>query len=450
MKVTIVGTGYVGLVTGACLADMGNHVVCLDVDPEKIRTLESGGIPIHEPGLLAVVQRNVAAGRLQFTTDIPRAVAHGTLQFIAVGTPPDEDGSADLQYVLAAARNIGRLMTDYKVVVDKSTVPVGTGDKVRAAIADELAKRGNPIDFAVCSNPEFLKEGAAVADFMRPDRVVVGAEDERAILLMRALYAPFLRSRDRMLIMDVRSAELTKYAANAMLATRISFMNELSRLAERMGADIELVRQGIGSDPRIGAFFLYAGAGYGGSCFPKDVKALVKTAADNGLPLKLLSAVEDVNDEQKHVLVAKITKAFGEDLTGRTIALWGLAFKPDTDDMREAPSRVIVAELLARGAAIRAYDPVAVEEARRVIPEHARFATVDTAYAALEGADALAIVTEWKEFKSPDFDQIRATLKQPVIFDGRNLYDPHLLATLGISYHGIGRGATTVATAGTT
>ena len=345
MKVTVVGTGYVGLVTGACLSEMGNHVVCLDVDERKIRILNDGGIPIHEPGLKEIVQRNVAAGRLQFTTDVPQAVAHGTVQFIGVGTPPDEDGSADLQYVLAAATNIGRHMTDYKVIVDKSTVPVGTADKVRGAVKAALAARGLDMAFSVVSNPEFLKEGAAVEDCMRPDRIVVGADDERAILLMRALYTPFMRNHDRLMVMDVRSAEFTKYAANAMLATRISFMNELARLAERVGADIEHVRRGIGSDPRIGTHFLYAGTGYGGSCFPKDVKALIHTGHEYGVDLKVLHAVEDANELQKRVLVDKIVQRFGEDLSGRTLALWGLAFKPNTDDMREAPSRVIVEEL---------------------------------------------------------------------------------------------------------
>lgn len=439
MKVTIVGTGYVGLVTGACLAEMGNHVVCLDVNPEKIKILNDGGIPIHEPGLLEIVQRNVAGGRLQFTTDVEQAVAHGTLQFIAVGTPPDEDGSADLQYVVAAARNIGRLMTDYKVVIDKSTVPVGTGDKVRAAVQDELGKRGLKMEFSVVSNPEFLKEGAAVADFMRPDRVVVGAEDERAILLMRSLYAPFIRNRDRLFVMDVRSAEFTKYAANAMLATRISFMNELSRVADQLGADIELVRQGIGSDPRVGSQFLYAGCGYGGSCFPKDVKALVRTAADAGVPLQLLGAVEAVNDQQKLVLVDKIVRRFGEKLGGKTFALWGLAFKPNTDDMREAPSRVLAAELARRGARIQAYDPVAREEAQRVMEDIPNLSFVESASAALEGADALVIVTEWKEFRTPDFDAIKVALRSPLVFDGRNLYEPTLMKEFGLEYHCIGR-----------
>ncbi|WP_019918168.1 UDP-glucose dehydrogenase family protein [Methyloversatilis discipulorum] len=439
MKITVIGTGYVGLVSGACMAEMGNDVLCLDLDPEKIRILKEGGIPIHEPGLDAVVARNVEAGRLHFTTDVAEAVRFGTIQFIAVGTPPDEDGSADLQYVLSAARNIGRLMTDYKVVVDKSTVPVGTADKVRAAIADELAKRGQEMEFAVVSNPEFLKEGAAVEDFMRPDRIVVGADDERAIHLMRALYAPFQRNRDKLVVMDVRSAELTKYAANAMLATRISFMNELALLADRMGADIEMVRQGIGSDPRIGYHFLYAGCGYGGSCFPKDVKALIRTARENGQELKVLQAVEDANDVQKMVLVDKIVAKFGEDLSGRRFALWGLAFKPNTDDMREAPSRVIINELFRRGATVTAYDPVAMAETKRIYGDESRLTLADKPMDALEGADALVIVTEWKEFRSPDFERIKGALKQPVIFDGRNLYEPDVPRAAGIEYSAIGR-----------
>jgi UDPglucose 6-dehydrogenase len=439
MKITVIGTGYVGLVSGACMAEMGNDVLCLDLDPEKIRILKEGGIPIHEPGLDAVVARNVEAGRLHFTTDVAEAVRFGTIQFIAVGTPPDEDGSADLQYVLAAARNIGRLMTDYKVVVDKSTVPVGTADKVKAAIADELAKRGNALEFAVVSNPEFLKEGAAVEDFMRPDRIVVGADDERAIHLMRALYAPFQRNRDKLVVMDLRSAELTKYAANAMLATRISFMNELALLADRMGADIEMVRQGIGSDPRIGYHFLYAGCGYGGSCFPKDVKALIRTAHDAGQDLKVLQAVEDANDAQKMVLVDKIVARFGEDLSGRRFALWGLAFKPNTDDMREAPSRVIIGELFRRGATVTAYDPVAMAETRRIFGDEPRLAYAEKPMDALEGADALVIVTEWKEFRSPDFERIKGALKQPVVFDGRNLYEPEVPRSFGIDYSAIGR-----------
>ncbi len=440
MKTTIIGSGYVGLVTGACLAEMGNDVLCVDVDANKIRILNEGGIPIHEPGLDEMVARNVAAGRLAFTTDVDRAVAHGTLQFIAVGTPPDEDGSADLQYVLAAARNIGRRMTDYKVVVDKSTVPVGTADQVRAAITDELAKRGADVRFAVVSNPEFLKEGAAVEDFMRPDRIIIGADDDQAILLMRALYAPFQRNRDRLLVMDVRSAELTKYAANAMLATRISFVNELALLAERLGADVEQVRHGIGSDPRIGHHFLYAGCGYGGSCFPKDVKALIRTGADAGLDLKVLNAVEQANERQKHVLVDKIVAEFGPDLSGRTFALWGLAFKPNTDDMREASSRVLIEELFKRGARVHAYDPVAMTEARRIFGDEPRLSYGKTMMDVLPGADALVIVTEWKEFRSPDFERIREQLKHPVVFDGRNLYEPDVVAPFGLDYRPIGRG----------
>lgn len=441
MKITVVGTGYVGLVTGACLAEMGNHVVCLDLDARKIEILNNGGIPIHEPGLLEVVQRNAKGGRLEFTTDVDAAVAHGTVQFIAVGTPPDEDGSADLKYVLAAARAIGERMTDYKVIVDKSTVPVGTADKVQDAVAEALAARGETMEFSVVSNPEFLKEGAAVEDFMRPDRIIVGAEDERAILLMRSIYAPFVRNRDRLLVMDLRSAEFTKYAANAMLATRISFMNELSRLAERVGADIEWVRQGIGSDPRIGTHFLYPGAGYGGSCFPKDVKALVRSGAEVGLNLGVLEAVEAANERQKQVLVEKVVARFGADLSGRRFAMWGLAFKPGTDDMREAPSRVIVADLIARGAEVVAYDPVAMEEAQRVMPGQAGLRYAASAPETLPGADALLIVTEWKEFRSPDFDAIRAQLKQPLVFDGRNLFEPIDMAQLGIEYHAIGRPA---------
>ena len=441
MKVTVVGAGYVGLVTGACLAEMGNHVVCLDVDPRKIEMLRRGEIPIHEPGLDAVVQRNVAAARLQFTTDVAAAVAHGTLQFIGVGTPPDEDGSADLQYVLAAAEAIGRHMTDYKVVVDKSTVPVGTADKVRATITAALAARGIEVPFSVCSNPEFLKEGAAVDDFMRPDRIVVGADDDRAVLLMRALYAPFVRNHDRFQLMDLRSAEFTKYAANAMLATRISFMNELARLADKVGADIELVRKGIGSDQRIGTHFLYAGTGYGGSCFPKDVKALVRTGQEHGVTLRVLEAVEEANTLQKHVLVDKVVARYGADLSGRTFAIWGLAFKPNTDDMRDAPSRVVIDALVKRGASVRAYDPVATDEARRVLEGIPRITFVDNQTAALHGADALLVVTEWREFRNPDFDVIKSMLKQPVILDGRNIFEPALMRELGIDYVGIGRGS---------
>ena len=439
MKVTVIGTGYVGLVSGTCLAEVGNDVLCLDVDAEKIRILEEGGIPIFEPGLQDMVRRNVAAGRLHFTTDVDRAVQHGTIQFIAVGTPPDEDGSADLQYVLAAARNIGRRMTDYKVVVDKSTVPVGTGHKVKAAIADELQKRGASIPYSVVSNPEFLKEGAAVEDFMRPDRVVIGAEDEQAVFLMRALYAPFQRNHERLIVTDIKSAELTKYAANAMLATRISFMNELANLAEKLGADIEMVRQGIGSDPRIGYHFLYPGCGYGGSCFPKDVKALIKTASDDaGIGLKVLGAVEAANDAQKHVLSEKLKQRFG-DLAGKHFAVWGLAFKPNTDDMREAPSRELIADLFAAGATVAAYDPAAMDEAERIFGDDPRLSLAKNPVEALKDADALVIVTEWKEFRSPDFDTIKSELKNPLIFDGRNLYDPKFVRGMGIEYFAIGR-----------
>ena len=440
MKVTVVGTGYVGLVTGACLSEMGNHVVCLDVDEHKIRILNDGEVPIFEPGLKEMVQRNAAAGRLQFTTDVAFAVGHGTLQFIGVGTPPDEDGGADLQYVLAAATNIGRHMTDHKVVVDKSTVPVGTADRVRERIREVLAERGVAVDYAVVSNPEFLKEGAAIEDCMRPDRIIVGADDERAVLLMRALYMPFMRNHDRLQLMDVRSAEFTKYAANAMLATRISFMNELALLAEKVGADIEMVRKGIGSDPRIGTSFLYPGTGYGGSCFPKDVKALIHTGQSHGIRLGVLSAVEAANERQKRVLVDRVVKRFGEDLRGRSFALWGLAFKPNTDDMRDAPSRTIVAELSRRGAQVRAYDPVAAAEARRVLQGVPGLTFVDSAAAALQGADALLVATEWKEFRNPDFDAIKAALSEPVIFDGRNLYDPALMSQLGLVYSAGGRG----------
>jgi UDPglucose 6-dehydrogenase len=439
MKITVIGTGYVGLVSGTCLADVGNDVLCLDLDAAKIRILHEGGIPIYEPGLQAMVKKNVEAGRLRFTTDIEAAVAHGVLQFIAVGTPPDEDGSADLQYVVAAARNVGRHMADYKVVVDKSTVPVGTADKVRAAIAEELRARGVYTEFSVVSNPEFLKEGAAVEDFMKPDRIVVGAEDARAIELMRELYAPFQRNHERLIVMDVKSAELTKYAANAMLATRISFMNELANLAEKLGADIELVRKGIGSDPRIGFHFLYPGVGYGGSCFPKDVQALIRTAHGAGQDLQVLQAVETANEAQKSVLGQKIARRLGEDLGGKTFALWGLAFKPNTDDMREAPSLVLIAELLARRASIRAYDPVATHEAQRILGADPRISYAATPMEALDGADALAIVTEWKEFRSPDFDAIKAKLKTPVIFDGRNLYDPATPRKAGLEYFAIGR-----------
>ncbi|NUA25411.1 UDP-glucose dehydrogenase family protein [Cupriavidus basilensis] len=452
MRITIIGTGYVGLVTGTCLAELGNNVFCVDVDAKKIDLLNNGGVPIYEPGLKALIDRNRAAGRLKFSTDIAASVAHGDIQFIAVGTPPDEDGSADLKYVIEAARNIGRHMDSFKVIVDKSTVPVGTADKVKAAVAEELSQRGSAhLDCAVVSNPEFLKEGAAVEDFMRPDRIVVGvATDEageKAKAMMRTLYAPFNRNHERMYFMDVRSAEFTKYAANAMLATRISFMNELANLADRVGADIELVRQGIGSDPRIGYSFLYAGIGYGGSCFPKDVQALAKTAGQFGQSMHVLDAVEKVNQAQKRVLIDKILARFGDDLAGKRFAVWGLAFKPETDDMREAPSRVIIQELLARGAVVHAHDPVAMEEARRVLEqdlagkqgalEHLHF--VDQPESALVGVDALIIVTEWKAFRSPDFDAMRRNMKNPLIFDGRNLFDPSSMKKQGFEYFGIGR-----------
>ena len=440
MKITVIGTGYVGLVSGTCLAEVGNDVLCLDVDPAKIKILEDGGIPIYEPGLQEMVRRNVAAGRLHFTTDVEKAVHFGTIQFIAVGTPPDEDGSADMKYVTAAARNIGKYMTDYKVVVDKSTVPVGTADAVQAAVAEELRARGVDTPFSVVSNPEFLKEGAAIDDFMKPDRIVVGCADEQAALNMRAVYAPFQRNHDRLIVMDIRSAELTKYAANAMLATRISFMNELANLAEKLGADIEAVRKGIGSDPRIGYDFLYAGAGYGGSCFPKDVKALIKTARVNaGIDLKVLNAVEAANDAQKHVLAEKVKARFGDDLAGKHFGLWGLAFKANTDDMREATSREVIKDLLAAGATVTAYDPVAIAESRHCFPDEPRLAYAESQAGALENADALVIVTEWKEFRSPDFNAIKAKLKTPVIFDGRNLFEPAEMRRLGITYYGIGR-----------
>lgn len=452
MKVTIIGSGYVGLVTGACLAELGNDVFCLDVDERKIAMLNDGGMPIYEPGLKELIQRNRDAGRLVFSSDIPAAVDHADIQFIAVGTPPDEDGSADLQYVLAAARSIGRHMTGFKIVVDKSTVPVGTGARVAAVIREELAARGlEDLQFSVVSNPEFLKEGAAVEDFMRPDRIVIGCDNDaagrHAKAIMRALYAPFNRNHERTFYMDVRSAEFTKYAANSMLATRISFMNELANLADEVGADIELVRMGIGSDPRIGYSFLYAGAGYGGSCFPKDVQALMRSAAANGLSMRILEAVETVNHAQKHVLGDKVLRRFGEDLSGHSFAVWGLAFKPNTDDMREAPSRVLVRDLVSRGASVRLHDPIAIPEARRVLEQDladieggfGRVTFSDAQMDVLDGADALIIVTEWKVFRSPDFSQIRRRLKTPAIFDGRNLYEPDAMRDAGIEYHAIGR-----------
>ncbi|CAL1240145.1 UDP-glucose dehydrogenase family protein [Candidatus Methylocalor cossyra] len=442
MKVSVFGSGYVGLVTGACLAEVGNDVVCIDIDQGKIDRLNQGEVPIYEPGLDALVKRNMAAHRLRFTTDVDLGVEHGLFQFIAVGTPPDEDGSADLQYVLTVARSIGERMQDYRIVVNKSTVPVGTADKVRAVIKAVLADRQSELEFDVVSNPEFLKEGAAVEDFMKPDRIVVGTDNPRTTELLRALYAPFNRNHDRLVAMDIRSAELTKYAANAMLATKISFMNELANLAERLGADIEKVRIGIGSDPRIGYHFIYPGCGYGGSCFPKDVKALERTAREVGYQAQLLRAVEDVNDRQKRRLVDKINAYFKADLKGRTFALWGLAFKPNTDDMREASSRAVMEALWAAGAQVRAFDPVAMAEAARIFGERPDLVLCDSPEAALQGADALIIVTEWNVFRSPDFDLIKATLSQPVIFDGRNLYDPARLKAMGFRYFGIGRGDT--------
>jgi len=438
MNVTVIGTGYVGLVTGACLADAGNSVFCLDVDEKKINLLNENKIPIFEPGLEPVVKRNREAGRLRFSTDVAASVAHGELQLIAVGTPPGEDGSADLQHVLAAARVIGRHMQGYKVVVTKSTVPVGTADKVKQAIIQELKQRGTGSDFTVVANPEFLKEGAAVEDFMRPDRIIIGSDDARAVALLRQLYAPFQRNRERVIVMGVRSAELTKYAANSMLATRISFMNEVANLAEAIGADVEEVRRGIGSDPRIGYQFLYAGAGFGGSCFPKDVKALQRSAGEAGHPLKLLAAVEAVNEAQKHVLAGKIRRHFGS-LSGKRIALWGLAFKANTDDLREAPSLSLIDDLTREGASVQAYDPAARHEARKLFEKNGNVTIVDSAIDALEGADALAIVTEWQEFRSPDFAAIRQKLKTPAIFDGRNLYDPAAVRAQGIEYFPIGR-----------
>jgi UDPglucose 6-dehydrogenase len=440
MKVSIIGTGYVGLVTGACLADVGNHVLCLDVDPKKIERLKRGEIPIYEPGLEDIVRNSVAAGRLAFTNDPRESALYAKVQMIAVGTPPGEDGSADLQYVLAAARNIAQHMDGPRVVVDKSTVPVGTADKVRDAIAETLAKRGSKLAFSMVSNPEFLKEGAAVEDFMRPDRIVIGAEDPDAIATMRELYAPFQRNHDRLQLMDIRSAELTKYAANAMLATRISFMNELALMAERLGADIEHVRIGIGSDPRIGYHFLYPGAGYGGSCFPKDVTALLRTAQECGIELKVVRAVEEANERQKGVLVDKITRRFGEKLEGRRFALWGLAFKPNTDDMREAPARVFLAAMKERGAQVVAYDPVAMDEARHIYDGEKFVSFAKDPMAATQGADALVIMTEWKIFRSPDFEGLRAALKSPVVIDGRNLYDPATVESHGLEYYAVGRG----------
>ena len=440
MKVTIFGSGYVGLVTGTCFADAGNDVVCVDIDAERVAQLRSGEVPIYEPGLDEMLSFNQEEGRLRVTTDAAEGVHHGLFQFIAVGTPPDEDGSADLQHVLAVARSIGQHMNDYRVVVNKSTVPVGTADRVRAALGEELAARGEQLEYDVVSNPEFLKEGAAIDDFVKPDRIIVGTDNPRTGELMKALYAPFNRNHDRLLTMDVRAAELTKYASNAMLATKISFMNELSSLAERLGADIEQVRVGMGSDPRIGYHFIYPGCGYGGSCFPKDVKALTHTAHEYDYRPELLEAVENVNDRQKRLLVRRLHAHFGEDLAGRTFGLWGLAFKPNTDDMREAPSRVVMEALWEAGARVQAYDPEAMDEAERVYGNRQDLELCDNLYDAVEDADALIVCTEWQVFRSPDFERIRDALRQPVVFDGRNVYPPSMMEALGFTYYGMGRG----------
>jgi len=440
MKVTVFGTGYVGLVTGACLADVGHDVLCVDIDQKKVEGLNNGVIPIYEPGLDTIVKQAVQNGLLNFTTDMDRAVTHGELQFIAVGTPSGEDGSADLQYVVAVARTIGQRMREYKVVINKSTVPVGTAEKVSQALQAELKNRGVEVPYDVVSNPEFLKEGAAINDFMKPDRIVVGTSSNRAEKLLRELYAPFNRNHDRMIFMDVRSAELTKYAANAMLATKISFINEMANLAERLGADIEQVRNGIGADPRIGYHFIYPGCGYGGSCFPKDVKALINIAKEVDYRAGLMEAVDLVNQAQKGKLFGYIHKHFGGQLQGKTIALWGLSFKPNTDDMREAPSRVLMEALWAAGASVQAYDPVAMEETQHIYGLRDDLKLVGTKEAALEKADALVICTEWKNFRAPDFDLVKATLKNPVIFDGRNLYDPERMAERGFDYYAVGRG----------
>ncbi len=441
MRVTIFGTGYVGLVTGTCLAEVGNDVICVDIDADKIAGLERGIVPIFEPGLETLVRENHATGRLHFSTDAVSAIDHGQLLFIAVGTPPDEDGGADLSHVLAVASTIGRnLKESGAIIVNKSTVPVGTADRVRTTIADELAKRGKEFAFDVVSNPEFLKEGDAVADCLRPDRIIIGSDSAQAIAALRTVYAPFNRNHDRLVLMDVRSAELTKYAANAMLATKISFMNEIANIAELVGADVEQVRIGIGSDPRIGYHFIYPGAGYGGSCFPKDVKALAQIARQHDYSPRLLDAVESVNDSQKHRLFALLQQHFDGDLTGRTIAVWGLAFKPNTDDMREAASRTLLDELWSAGATVRAFDPEAMGEARRIYGERADLVLCDDAFDTLDDASALVIVTEWKAFRSPDFERIRASLREPVLFDGRNMFEPDMVEAMGLAYYGIGRG----------
>lgn len=439
MNITVVGTGYVGLVSGTCLAEVGNHVLCIDIDQSKIDRLNNGEIPIYEPGLEELVKKNVQAGRLSFSSDTKQGVDYGSIIFIAVGTPPDEDGSADLKHVLAVASDIGKHMNDYRVVVTKSTVPVGTADKVKNAVNSALQEKGSTTSFSVVSNPEFLKEGAAVDDFLKPDRIVVGAEDERAIQLMRDLYAPFNRNHERTIIMDIRSAEMTKYAANAMLATKISFMNEMANLAELLGADIENVRHGIGADPRIGYYFIYPGCGYGGSCFPKDVQALHRTAKSVGYDAQILDAVEAVNKRQKSVIVDKIVKRFGDNLQGRKFAVWGLAFKPETDDMREAPSRTIMEALWQLGATISAYDPVAEEEVERIYGKREDLSLLSDPYDALTSADALIVVTEWKVFRSPDLDTMLGRMKTPIIFDGRNIFQPELIRKSGFEYFGIGR-----------
>lgn len=440
MKVTIFGSGYVGLVTGACLAEVGNHVVCVDIDQSKVDRLNKGEVPIYEPGLDDIIHSTFKSGHLRFTTDINEGVNHGTIQFIAVGTPPDEDGSADLQHVLAVARSIGEHMDDYKLVITKSTVPVGTADKVRSALGDTLKKRNQKTEFDVASNPEFLKEGAAIGDFRRPDRIVIGTDNPRADKLLNDLYSPFNRNHDRILSMDIRSAELTKYAANSMLATKISFMNELSNVAERVGADIEKVRIGIGSDPRIGYHFIYPGCGYGGSCFPKDVRALSHTAKEFGYTAELLDAVEEINFRQKEKLFAKISKHYNGDLKGKTIALWGLAFKPNTDDMRDAPSRTLMEALWEAGAKVKAFDPVAWETTEEIYGKRDDLLICDDPMEALKDADGLAINTEWTQFRSPDFEAIKDTLNEAVIFDGRNMYEPEQVEDAGLAYYAIGRG----------
>jgi UDPglucose 6-dehydrogenase len=440
LNITLFGTGYVGLVTGTCFAEMGNQVLCVDIDVDKVAALRRGEIPIHEPGLESMVRSNVDAGRLRFSSDAAEGVAHGEIQFIAVGTPTAADGSADLRYVLDVARSIAKHMASPKIIVDKSTVPVGTADEVRRTMAATLADRSIQIDFDVVSNPEFLKEGAAINDFMKPDRIIIGSNSPRSTRVLEQLYAPFNRNHDRILHMDVRSAELTKYAANVMLATRISLMNEFANLADRLGADIEAVRRGIGSDPRIGFNFIYPGAGYGGSCFPKDVRALLHTATANGYQAEIVRGVELVNERQKQVLIDKILHHFNGSIGGRTFALWGLAFKPNTDDMREAPSRTLMEGLWERGAKVRAYDPAARAEARRLYANRPDLTVCERRDATLEDADALVVITEWNEFRSPDFGELKARLREPVIFDGRNLYDPDYLGQLGFSYYGIGRG----------